>query len=63
LLGLGSFSCFLIAYTVGRTLWTRDPPVARQLAAHRMKVHRHPCLEWNSNPRSQCPSEPRLLMP
>jgi hypothetical protein len=24
---------------------------------HRIKAHRHPCLEWDSNPRSQCLSE------
>jgi hypothetical protein len=23
---------------------------------HRMNAHRHPCLEWDSNPRSQCSS-------
>jgi hypothetical protein len=24
---------------------------------HRINVHRHPCLEWDSNPRSQCSRE------
>jgi hypothetical protein len=35
LLGLGRFFSFLIFYTVGRTPWTGDQPVARPLPAHR----------------------------
>jgi hypothetical protein len=35
LLGLGRFFSFLILYTVGRTPWTGDQPVARPLPAHR----------------------------
>jgi hypothetical protein len=35
LLGLGRFFSFLIFYTVGRTPWTSDQPVARPLPAHR----------------------------
>jgi hypothetical protein len=35
LLDLGSFFCFLILYTVGRTPWTGDQPVARPLPTHR----------------------------
>jgi hypothetical protein len=51
------FSC-LISYTVGRTSWTGDQPVARPLPAHtgqhkhRIKS-RHPCLKWALDPRSQ----------
>jgi hypothetical protein len=33
--GLGRFFSFLILYTVGRTPWTEDQPVARQLPKHR----------------------------
>jgi hypothetical protein len=54
---------FLILYTVGRTPWTGDQPVARPLATHRINAHRHPCLEWNSNPWSQCSSERRQFIP
>jgi hypothetical protein len=43
-----------------------SPPQGRYLHAeqhkHRINVHRHPCLEWDSNPRSQCSSERRQLM-
>jgi hypothetical protein len=51
---------FLNLYIVGRTPWTGDQSVARPLPTHgttqtQNKLHRHPCLEWNSNPRSQCP--------
>jgi hypothetical protein len=35
LLGLGRFFSFLIIYTVGRTPWTGDQPLARPLSAHR----------------------------
>jgi hypothetical protein len=50
-------------YTDGRTPWTSDQPVARPLPTHRKtptrnkRTHRHPCLEWDSNPRSQLSSE------
>jgi hypothetical protein len=30
---------------------------------HRRNAHRHPCLEWDSNPRSQCSSGRRRFMP
>jgi hypothetical protein len=33
-LGLGRFFSFLILYTVGRTPWTGDQPVARLLPTH-----------------------------
>jgi hypothetical protein len=35
LLDLGCFFSFLILYTVGRTPWTEDQPVARPLPIHR----------------------------
>jgi hypothetical protein len=35
LLALGRFFSFLILYTVGRTPWTGDQPVARHLPTHR----------------------------
>jgi hypothetical protein len=35
LLDLGRFLNFLILYTVGRTPWTGDQPVARPLPKHR----------------------------
>jgi hypothetical protein len=45
--------------TVGRTPWTGDQPVARPLPTNRINAHRHRCLEWDSNPRSQRSSERR----
>jgi hypothetical protein len=45
-LDLGHFQ-FLNLYTVSRTPWTGDQPVARPLP-----THRHPFLEWDSNPQS-----------
>jgi hypothetical protein len=47
--------------TVGRTPWTGDQLVARPLHIHkhRKRTHntntKHPCLEWDSNPRSRRP--------
>jgi hypothetical protein len=47
-------------YTDARTPWMSDQLVARPLPAHRTtqtqnkRIHRHPCLEWDSNSRSQC---------
>jgi hypothetical protein len=63
LLGLGRFFSFLLPYTVGRTPWKGDQPIARPLPTHRTKSHRHPYLEWDSNPRSQRSSERRQFMP
>jgi hypothetical protein len=58
LVDLGHLFSFLILYTVGRTPWMGDQPVARPLPTHRITQtqdkHRHPCLEWDSNPRFQC---------
>jgi hypothetical protein len=70
LLGAGIFFSFVIfLYTDGRNPWTSDQPVARPLATHRTKRtqnkcrYRHPCLEWDSNPRSQRSSERRQFIP
>jgi hypothetical protein len=67
LLGFGHFFSFLILYTVGRTLWMGDQPVARPLPTQnktdRINAHRHSFLEWDSNPRSQRSSERIKFMP
>jgi hypothetical protein len=60
---------FVVLYTVCRTPWTGDQPVARSLPTHRIphkhriNAHRHPFLEWDSNPLSHCSSERRQFMP
>jgi hypothetical protein len=48
----------LLLYTIGRTPWTGDQPCHKAATYTRQHKHRkhvdiHPCLEWNSNPRSQ----------
>jgi hypothetical protein len=56
---------FFNLYTVGRTPWTGDQPVATPLSAHKHRInvtHRHPCLEWDSNPRPQCSNERRRFL-
>jgi hypothetical protein len=55
-------------YTGGRTPWTTDQPIARPLPTHRTtqtqtkRIHRNPCIEWDSNPRSQSSSGRRKFM-
>jgi hypothetical protein len=57
-----------IQQTAGRTPWTGDQP-CRKVATctgqhkHRRNAHRHPCLEWDSNPCSQCSNRRRHFMP
>jgi hypothetical protein len=41
-----------------------SPSQGRYLTQTQNKhTHKHPCLEWHSNPRSQLPSERREFMP
>jgi hypothetical protein len=61
LVEVGRLFQFLNQYTVGRTLWTEDQPVARPLPTHRTTQTQnkrtqyiHPSPEWDSNLRSQC---------
>jgi hypothetical protein len=68
LLGLGRVFSFLILHTVGRTPWTGDQPVARPLPVYRgtktqnkCTQYRYPCLEWDSNPPSDCSSVRTLI--
>jgi hypothetical protein len=47
---------YFLSKTVGRTSWMRDRSVARPLPnTNRINTNtnKHPCLEWDSNPRSQ----------
>jgi hypothetical protein len=69
LLGLSLFFSFVIFFYIdGKTPWTNDQPVARPLPTHGTtqtqikSTHRHPCLEWDSNPRFQRSSERRQFM-
>jgi hypothetical protein len=62
LLDLGRFFSFLILYTVGRTPWAgismwHGRYLHTEQHKHRINAHRHPCHEWDSNPRSQRSSE------
>jgi hypothetical protein len=65
--GAGRFFSFVIFYTYDRTPSTGDQYVWRPLPAHRtaqrINAHRHPCLKWVSNPRSQCLNGRRQFMP
>jgi hypothetical protein len=65
LLGPGLFFSFVIFFTqtVGLLEWVSSPSQGHYLHTehhkHRINAHRHPCLEWNSNPRSQRSSKRR----
>jgi hypothetical protein len=67
MLDLGHFFSFLILYMVGLFGLGISLSEGRYLHSeqhkHRITAHRHPCLEWDSNPRSQRSSELRLFMP
>jgi hypothetical protein len=68
LLDLDHLFSFLILYAVSRTPWTGiSPSQGRYLHTeqrkHKINAHRHPCLEWDSNPQSQRSSERRQFMP
>jgi hypothetical protein len=60
-----------LLYTAGRTPWTEgggiSPSQGRYLHAgqhkHRINIYKHPCLQWDSNPRFQRWSGRRLFMP
>jgi hypothetical protein len=68
LVDLGRFFSFLI-YTQSVGLLRRgiSPSQGRYLHTkqhtRRINAHRHPCLEWDSNSRSQCSSGRRRVMP
>jgi hypothetical protein len=65
LLDLSRFFSFLILYTVSRTPWMSDQPVARPPPTYtttqtqNKRTHRHSFLECDSNPRSQLSREGR----
>jgi hypothetical protein len=68
LVDLGRFFSSLIhAQSVGFLGRGISPSQGRYLHTgqhkHRINVHRHPYLDGNSNPRSQCSSRRRQLMP
>jgi hypothetical protein len=65
LLDLGHLFSFLILYRVGLLGQGISPSEGRYLhTGHdRINAHTHPCLEWDSNPRSQRSSERRQFMP
>jgi hypothetical protein len=50
LLGPGRFFSFLVLYTVGRTTWTGDRPVARPLPTHRTTQTQNKCTILTSMP-------------
>jgi hypothetical protein len=65
--GLGRFFSFLIytqsAGLLGRGSARRKAATYTQNNTNRIRAHRHPCLEWDSNPQSQCSRERREFMP
>jgi hypothetical protein len=63
LLVLGSFFSFLI-YTQSVGLFGQViSPLQGRYLHKEQNAHRHPCLEWDSTPRSQCSNKRRRFMP
>jgi hypothetical protein len=67
LVDLGRFSGFLIyiqsVELLGREISPSQGDYLRtEQHKHRINAHRHPCLEWDSSPRSQCSGGWRWLM-
>jgi hypothetical protein len=65
---LVAFSVFwFYTQSVGLLGWGISPSQGLYLHTeqhkHRINAHRHPCLEWDSNRRSQCSSGRRRRMP
>jgi len=52
------WNLWIYFHTFGRTPWTGDWPITRPLPTQNSTTQKnadtHPCLEWDSNPRSQC---------
>jgi hypothetical protein len=63
---LAAYFTFLTIYTVGRTPWTGISPLRgrylniEQHKQNKCTQYKHPCLKWDSNPRSQLSSERAL---
>jgi hypothetical protein len=47
------FSFLILRQSAGLLGREISPSPGRYLHKHRINAHRHPCLEWDSNPRSQ----------
>jgi hypothetical protein len=64
---LAAFLVSLFIHSRRRLGWGISPSQGRYLHTeqqkHRINAGRHPCLEWDSNPRSQGPSGRRRFMP
>jgi hypothetical protein len=61
-LDLGRFFSFLILYTVRKTPWTQGRYLHIEQHKHRINANRHPCLECDSKPQSQCSSATTVIM-
>jgi hypothetical protein len=59
LLDLGRFSSFFIYTQSAGLLASRHIHTGQ----HKNRINAHPCLEWDSNPRSQSSSERRQYIP
>jgi hypothetical protein len=68
LLELCRFICSFLIYTQSVGLLGRGISPSKGRYQHTgkhkntMNTHRHPCLEWDSNPRFQCSNERRQFM-
>jgi hypothetical protein len=57
------FSFLFLGQSIGLLGGGISPSQGRYPYKHRINTHKHPCLEWDSNPWSQCPRERRRFTP
>jgi hypothetical protein len=50
-------------YKFSRAPWTSDQPTYPRKHKHRINADRHQCLDWYTNPRSQCLRGRKHFMP
>jgi hypothetical protein len=57
------FSFSILRQSIGLLGQRISPSQGSYLHKHRINADKHPYLEWDSNPRSQCSSERRWFIP
>jgi hypothetical protein len=57
------FSFLILRQSAGLLGRVISSSQGRCLHKHKINADRHPCLEWDSNPRAQCSSGRRKFMP
>jgi hypothetical protein len=57
------FNFLILIQSIELLGWGISPSQGRYIHKHRIRTNRHPCLDWDSNPLSQCLCGRRYFMP